>query len=204
MATLFNDGFDTSNSTAWVSWNDQWQTTATMTYTTTTNATTADTTWATWTGVDTTGTACDYTWTQWVSVPCGGTVTYGTAGPQLSAEEIAAEQARIREAADRRQAERLEAVRKAKALLASLLDEKQREQLERQRFFEFVSQTGRRMRIKQGYSRNVDELGEDGTRIRTLCAHPGNYELVEEDHMVAQLLALRHQEEAFLRVANVS
>lgn len=199
---FYTDGFDTSNSTAWVSWNDQWQTTATMTYTTTTNATTADTVWYTWTSDNAYVTATDATWTQWVTVP-NATITYGTY-PTRSEEEIASERARIQEAADARQRERLEAVRKAKALLASLLDEKQREQLERQRFFEFVSQTGRKMRIKQGYSRNVDELGEDGKRIRTLCAHPGNYELVEEDHMVAQLLALRHQEEAFLRVANVS
>jgi hypothetical protein len=193
-----------ANSTAWVTWNNEWQTTATVT-STTSASTTNDATWYTWTGVDTGGTASDLAWIQWVMAPATDNyLTYSTPGSQLSEEDIAAEQARIREAADARQREREAAVVKAKALLASLLDEKQREQLERQRFFEFVSQTGRRMRIKHGYSRNVDELKEDGSRLRTLCAHPSSYDLVDEDHMAAQLLALRYDEASFLRVANVS
>ena len=192
----------TASSTAWVTWNNEWQTTGTVTYTTTATTTTSDTVWYTWTADNTYVTATDVTWTQWVTVH-DGTITYST-GPTLTPEQIAAEQAAIREAADRRQAERVEAVKKAKALLHALLDEQQRAQLERDRFFEFVSQTGRRMRIKHGHSRNVDELGEDGRRLRTLCAHPSRMDLVDEDHMVAQVLALKYDEASFMRVANVS
>lgn len=196
-----------ANSTAWVTWNDQWQTSATVSYTMDTSATN-DTTWYTWTQTPTTGTytTTDVTWAQWTTIEDGAaTITYGTYGPQLSEEDIAAERQRIQDAANARMAERVEAVKKAKALLHSLLDEKQREQLERQRFFDFVSQTGRRMRIKaHSYSRNIDELGPDGKRIRTLCAHPRSYELPLEDHLAAQLLALRHNEEEFFRHANIS
>jgi hypothetical protein len=166
------------------------------------NSTTTSGTWTTWsTGPTATVTIGPDAWSQWIT----SDVSYAPPSQQqLSPEAIAAEQARIREAADARQREREAAVVKAKALLASLLDEKQREQLERHRFFEFVSQTGRKMRMKHGHSRNIDELGDDGRRVRTLCAHPGQYDLVDEDHMVAQLLTLQHDEAAFLRVANAS
>jgi hypothetical protein len=200
MTTFYED--TVTNSTAWVSWNDQWQTTATVSYTMDTS-TMNDTTWTQWTGwngyVQT-----DTTWTQWVTYDGTGTISYGAGNNQLSDEDIAAERQRVQDAADLRMAERVEAVKKAKALLHSLLDEKQRASLERQRFFELVSQTGRRMRIKQGFSRNVDELDADGKRTRTLCAHPASADLVDEDHMIAQLLTLKHDEQAFFDRANVS
>jgi hypothetical protein len=196
--------YDTSGtcdtSTAWVSWNDEYDSTCTST-TTTTNTETG--VWQVWVGDVYAGTATDTAWTTWVTT---ADASCGTAPVvrQVSPEEIAAEQVRVREAADARQREREQAVVKAKALLHSLLDAQQRQQLERDRFFEFVSQTGRRMRMKHGYSRNIDVLGEDGKRVQTLCAHPRDWELVPEDHMVAQLLTLRHNEAAFMQVANRS
>ena len=187
-------------------WN-QWTTTTAGTA----NATTTIV-WNAWVSDTTTAsyqvTTTDATWSQWV---VAGTGQYQPQGYQPytppTAEQQdawAREHAEVERKANEKAAERAAAVVKAKALLASMLDEQQRAQLERDKFFDFVSQTGRKMRIKShSQSMNVDELGEDGKRIRTLCAHPASYELPVEDHMVAQFLTLRHDEEAFLRVANV-
>jgi hypothetical protein len=190
----------TNADATWTTWN------------TTSSATIIDPTWYTWTS-DGTSTSSSgalnitgSTWTAWIGAGNYGSVVsdgyHPTPEQQATWER---EQAKLQANADKAQAERVEAVMKAKALLASMLDEQQRQQLERDRFFDFVSQTGKKMRMKSfSCSRNVDELGEDGKRIKTFCAHPGQYDLPVEDHMVAQLLALQHNEEAFMRVANMS
>lgn len=184
----------------------QWTTTSAST---TSAATTI--TWNNWTAgtsaTDYTISTTDATWNQWVVVPDPfqpqGYQPY-TPPTAEQQEAWARERAETERKANERAAERAAAVVKAKALLASMLDEQQRAQLERDKFFDFVSQTGRRMRIKShSSSMNVDELDATGKRVRTLCAHPRDYELPIEDHLVAQLLTLRHDEEAFMRVANV-
>jgi len=192
-------GYDTTTS-IWSGWN----TTATITASAITTTDSYSTVWYDWNTTSGTATA----WTTWVTTPTVvegsySTISYGSASA-LTEEQIVVEQQRIQAAADRAMEERKVATTKAKTLLKSLLDEKQREQLERAQFFDFVSQTGRKMRIKQGHARNIDVLGEDGKRIQTLCAHPSQYGLVDEDHMVAQFLTLRHNENEFMRVANAS
>jgi hypothetical protein len=199
----YDDTSTTMTNGVWETWNGNYLLTTTATTTTGTTVV-----WYSWVDNGTASTyttTADVTWSQWVDVSAyGNAPTQVYAGPILSAEEIAAEQARIRDAADEAQRLRVEAVKKAKALLHSLLNEEQRKQLDTKRYFEFVSQKGKKLRMKHGYSRNIDVLNDEGQRVQTLCAHPGQYDLVEEDHMVAQYLTLKHDEDAFLRVANVS
>lgn len=63
--------------------------------------------------------------------------------------------------------------------------------------------TGRRYRIRLGRARNVDLVGPDGRVQRTYCCHPAEM-VPNEDTMLAQLLMLRTEEEAFLSLANAS
>jgi hypothetical protein len=93
---------------------------------------------------------------------------------------------------------------RAKQLLISKLSPAQREQYEASRFFDVVGgDTGKHYRIRHGCQMNVDELDQNGQRIRVLCFMP-NGGLPSGDVMLAQKIALELFESEALRVANKS
>lgn len=111
-------------------------------------------------------------------------------------------QVRLAQAVRRAKQAHMEAAEtRAQGLLLSLLDQTQRAQWERERAF-VVRVGARRYRIRMGVAGNVDLLGQDGQVEEQLCCHlSGN--LPRSDHMVAQLLTLRHNEGEFRRLANI-
>jgi hypothetical protein len=62
-------------------------------------------------------------------------------------------------------------------------------------------QTGKRYRIRKSYQMNVEELGNNGRRMRVLCFIPKGG-LVLADVMLAQKLALELFESETLAIAN--
>jgi hypothetical protein len=94
-----------------------------------------------------------------------------------------------------------DAIARARALLVSMLDVKQRKQYERERFFEVVARgSRRRYRIREGTHGNVRLLDDSGKEVTSYCAQPLGVPV--GDSMLAQALMLEHDEDAFLRVAN--
>lgn len=152
------------------------------------------------------------TWDQWTTVEYVTGDNYN-AKPYVdnrTAEQKAADDARIaaeradiarkaKEAEDARKA----AILRARELLHSMLDVKQREQLQTSRFFEVISKNSRRTyRIHQGTHGNVKLLDDKGNEITSYCAQPDF--VPTEDSMLAQKLMIEHEEEAFLKVANAT
>ena len=84
-----------------------------------------------------------------------------------------------------------------------MLSAEQRTELAQRGYFHVVGSRGRRYRIRaQGIDGNVEWVDNDGVVLGRLCAHP-NGSLPMADYWLAQMLTLRHDEDAFLRVANV-
>ncbi len=88
---------------------------------------------------------------------------------------------------------------RAAALLAGSLNETQRQDLEQHQWFEVVGSLGNRYRIHKGASRNIVQLGPDGTVVRALCAAPRD--VPEADAMLAQKLLIEADELAFAFIA---
>lgn len=103
-------------------------------------------------------------------------------------------EARVREEKAR------EAAARAETLLLSILSERQREELHRDKAF-VVEGRHARYRIRRGWSGNVDVIGRDGRIQRRLCAHPVIH-VPNADNMAAQKLMLETNEDEFLRIAN--
>jgi hypothetical protein len=102
------------------------------------------------------------------------------------------EQARQRDAAEER----------ARLLLYSLLTEEQQRTLEQDEYFTVVGGTTRKIyRITFGYSQNIYTRNEEDVELMVCCHLSDRYPYY--DHMVAQLLGLRFNEEIFLSVANI-
>ncbi len=131
-----------------------------------------------------------------------------------TAEQVAQAQRQVAEARDRQtraaaavQVEKTLAERRAEKLLQETLSAKQREELASKGFFtlETIAKSGERRiyRIKRGRTANVEQVDEQGNRIKRLCAHPTAI-VPDADTMVAQKLMLESQEEEFLRIANHS
>lgn len=97
--------------------------------------------------------------------------------------------------------EREEAQRKAQELLRESLDKEQQEQLEKTKWFFVIGQSGKRYRIRDGWSGNVDELNEEDRIVATYCIHPQRHVPVE-DSMLIQKLMLEADEPCFLQIAN--
>jgi hypothetical protein len=188
---------------------DTWGAWATTTSTTSTTITAASTAWYQWTE-STSGTASSDVWIIWASID-SSTGTYGLLGEpyvdqrtpeQQAADEarITAERERIRAAAAEAESARATARDKARALLQSMLTVQQREQLQREMFFEIVSQSQQRYRIRQGTHGNVRLLNAAGTEVASYCGQPCG--VPDEDAMLAQKLQLEYDEPGFLRAAN--
>lgn len=191
---------DTSTTTTWNHWVSN-----------STNATTtsSNTVWINWNnGTSTTGTL-DNCWVTWVDEH-GYTRravvnqnynynSYNAPATPPETEEQRAERQRRYAAQD--EARKL-ADETAEQLLHSLLTDQQIADLRAHgHFFVKGSKSGKTYQIKKGYAGNVF-LQEEGRR-RKYCAH-GRDSLPTFDHMVMQMLALEHDEDRFLQVANVS
>lgn len=106
----------------------------------------------------------------------------------------------------RRRAERLLIIQnaeaaeaKARLLLQSLLTKRQWSNYQRFKHFSVTGNvTGMKYRIHFGASGNVQR--SDGRRY---CCHSSDYNLPTADHMITQMLYIRHKEEHFLERAVV-
>jgi hypothetical protein len=163
----------TGTSQAWTNWN----TTANCTITTQNNYT-------------------NEVWGQWI-VMGQGTMDYR---PRVqTAEEIRELDRRNRELTEQRHAART----RARMLLGEFLSDEQKAELESHGRFHVTGSKGRRYCIRaEGQSGNVDLLKPDGNLQARLCAHPRGY-LPEGDAWLMQMIEIRHDEDHFLRTANV-
>lgn len=178
--------------------------TSSANYTTATSATT----WTYWATENVT--SASSAWVMWTSA--GDATSDYTLQPivdertdeQKAADEARWQAERERVAAAAKQAEdaRKAARDKARALLVSMLNEKQREQLQREMFFEIVSQSQKRYRIRQGTHGNVRLLDAGGKEVTRYCGQPNG--VPDEDAMLAQKLQLEYDEASFLRLANAT
>ena len=192
-------------------------------WTSTTTTCTTSYTWVDWNGTS----ACDPgTWVYWTAPTTSGTtptVTYSNvwvtwvdngyvvSPPKETAEECRAREQR--EAEYRAKQERQAKIRaekekakeeKARQLLKEVLTEEQDAQLTKDGYFELTSvKSGKRYRIKKGFSMNVEELDKDGKRLRSMCFHP-NVLVHHYDNMAIQKLMLENDEEEARKVANFS
>jgi hypothetical protein len=136
-------------------------------------------------------------WQQWINAA----PTYGSYAPTqvLYAPETAEQ--RLDRA--RAQEERKLACVRARTLLEGFLSEEQKLELEAHGRFHVTGSKGRRYCIHtSGQAGNVDLLKPDGSLQASLCAHPGGA-LPDGDAWLMQMLELRHDEDHFLRTANV-
>lgn len=91
---------------------------------------------------------------------------------------------------------------RAEALLIAALTVEQKKEYGKDKTFT-VWAAGKRYRIKEGRSHNIEELNSDGLKIATLCAHPREF-VPNFDTMLAQKLMLETVPDEFLRLANRS
>jgi hypothetical protein len=181
-------------------------------------AATSDAAWNSWvdgsasssaTYSTTTSNSSDGAWVQWVSIDGGNPSIsrYHPVTPPPETEEQ--RQARLereqRQQEEMRQREegRIAAQRKAEELLRENLDDEQREQFDKTKWFFVIGQSGKRYRIRHGWAGNVDELNEEGHRIAEYCIHPAK-QVPTEDNMLIQKLMLEADEARFLQIANRS
>lgn len=120
-------------------------------------------------------------------------------------DAIRAENERLRAERDRRNAA---ARAEARKLMAFVLTPAQLESYDRHGYFDVVGSEGSVFRLHHGTSGNVRQL-VDGQEINRLCVHPrllshdGEGYLPTEDSLVAQALALMHDEASAVDIANV-
>jgi len=94
---------------------------------------------------------------------------------------------------------------KARKLLWDHLTDEQRQEATAHKRFHLTTRSGRIFRIKMGEGKhgNIKEL-VDGREVASYCVAPVGHELPEEDALLAQKLALDHDELGFLKVANMT
>jgi hypothetical protein len=162
--------------------------------------------WITWTAGDltTNGTTAVRAMTPTISVG----PAYPAYQDHRTPEQKAADEARYAERLRRESeilaeynAQHQAASARARALLLSMLEVHQREQLQRDKFFEVIARhSKRRYRIRQGTHGNVRLLDAQGREVTHYCGQPNG--VPTEDCMLAQKLQIEHDEEAFLQAAN--
>ena len=158
---------------------------------------TYDPTWQNWVNSNAITTMqptyADQIWGRWAS---STPITYDPAVLRHDNERYEAERRQRREEA---QAART----RARMLLGEFLDDGQKAELERHGRFHITGSKGRRYCIRAtGQQGNVDLLDDKGGVQATLCAHPRGY-LPDGDAWLMQMVEIRHDEDNFLRVANV-
>jgi hypothetical protein len=149
-----------------------------------------------------TSTGADQVWYRWVQ----GVPVYTTmnSSPQTTFWQETAEQMEVhREERAREAQERVAARTRARILLEDFLSDEQKEELNYHSRFHVTGSRGRRYCIRtSGQAGNVDLLKPDGGVQATLCCHPRGY-LPDGDAWLMQMVEIRHDEEHFLRTANV-
>lgn len=182
----------TANSTAttifvWDAWN---------------NGLTTNNAWQYWTATKsgTTATTCNTitadVWCDW-----NGQLTYTL--QQVPAESDAEREARLARIRQYEENKR-DAETRAKALLEESLSEKQREEMEKERYFTVESKDSKRryrVRTDKGRHGNIEELDEQGRAVATLCCAPQGA-IPLGDALLGQKLALEADEEMFRKAAN--
>ena len=139
---------------------------------------------------------------------------------QQAADQVAVDQRRHQEALMQAERNRVCAIareaqdtasRRALATFIEVLNTEERESYERDKCIYVRSQRGRRYRIKcvKGQSGNVELLNEHGATTAGFCVHPA-YDrssgmlLPDADAWITQKLFLEHDEDQFLKVANLT
>lgn len=135
-------------------------------------------------------------WTVWIGSLNNETIVYD----QKATEEVRKREEKLRIEREKQAKER---ERKAYLFLMLCLNNFQKQQFEKNNYFDLEVVGGRKYRINKGQCRNIQELDKDGKKIRTLCFHPKD-NLHDYDAMAIQKLALEADEESALKVANVS
>lgn len=165
-------------------------------------------TWQVWMD-GTAGAATTNVWGDWVSGAWG--TPYATPREPTEAERQAAEeyqrQAQAREEqrvaeAQRQEAERLEAQARAEELLRENLEPEQLKEYLEHGCITVTIASGVRYRIKQGWTGNIEELGDNGKARAKLCVHLADQGCPNQDNMLAQLLFLRTEPDLLLKTAN--
>ena len=174
---------------------------------TTTATTASDSVWGYWVDQGT-ASSTTATWTQWTSNTASGSyVVRATDAWQpvpLTAEQLAALEVKRLEQQKleaERQAKIQAAKQKAEALLLEHLTDEQERAWREERAIFVTSQSGKRFKIKDGRAHNIFELGPDNVPIREYCVHV-QPDIPNADNVLAQKLALEHNEDALLRLAN--
>ena len=203
-----------SGSLAWYYWTGS----STSTSTSTSGTTMTGEPWYYWindsTAATTTATR-DYIYTQWVSEP----VIIHETQAEIYARQVQAEEARKKREAKLEEQRRRRAAAKKKsfALLRKFLTRAQWQQLENHGFFQMIGESGARYEIhdhgnmgnviavdfkKLVRENRVPERILHGKHRQALCAHPEK-NLPQGDVMLSQMLALQHNEQEFLKKANL-
>lgn len=188
-----------------------WDNWATTTYASSTDTTsTALYVWGYWTA-GTSSTATDsstaYVWDNWVTAqyiaePVQETETQRQQRQAAEAEAAArrTEEVRRREEAQRKISEQREkAEKKSRELLVALLTPAQVKELNEKNAFGFISPSGKVFEIHKGRAGNI--IMQEGKKRTRLCCHPEK-QVPVYDNLIAQLLSLMFDEEAFLQLAN--
>lgn len=156
--------------------------------------------WSVWSTSSSSTSASDSVWSCWISDGHGNWHQYQ--GNVTENQQITPELARrMREEEEAREQERELARQKAEELLCENLDREQREQFEKTKWFYVISQSGKRYRIRKGWSGNIDEIGEGDMVVAQYCIHPTMH-VPTEDSMLVQKLMLEIDESRFLEIAN--
>jgi hypothetical protein len=209
--SLGSTGSGGSADTLWTAWwEDRWPE----------SATSANTVWTSWVKVHCQITsATSATSDAWIIWNAGRRSSVGSNFRQrnvrISDEEYQARRARDEAARLEREAryraeslERERAQARARLLLREQLTEEQKAELADKRYFSLAvldSRTGERRnyRIHQGRAGNVEQVDDQGRRIKRFCIHP-SIACPDEDTMLAQKLLLETREDDFRRIANHS
>lgn len=195
----------------WYSWCDGTGTSAAGATTAITAITTGNC-WQTWTTSDATSNG-NAIWINWTAVNLtglAGTTAVSVGGvakpyvdPRTPEQKAAAADAAQLVEQQRHADQRRKAIACARALLLAMLDQQQREQLQRDRFFEVIAKhSKRRYRIRQGTHGNVKLLDDQGREVVSYCGQPPG--VPEDDAMLAQKLQIEHDEGEYLKRANAT
>ena len=171
------------------------------TTTTNTSSTTVANIWFLWVNTNTvTSTAVTNIWDCWAQTIVNQQLTREQR-LEFERQQLESRARYEREAKERVQKEK-EANERAETLLLECLSVDQVAEYRRNKFFIVQGgKSGKKYRIRQGRSNNIDLL--DGERItHRLCCHPGAF-LPAPDNMLAQKVLLELQEEEFVRTANI-
>lgn len=182
----------------------------TSSYTTTASSTDVWYVWANDSGTSA-GSSTDVIWQDWTSGTSSSitsNITYATprvsSPPPETEEEKQAREERERQRQERIRVEReLEkiATEKAMNLLLDNLDRQQKEMFEKTKWFFVVGQSGKKYRIRHGWTGNIDELDEKDMVVAEYCIHPESRVPIA-DSMLIQKLMLEADEERFKQIAN--